>query len=53
MYDVVGLDNHGNSQNLVSNQHVNFDNNNDIVIDNPLSYEVLDELNILLRKSTR
>ena len=48
MHDVVGFDNHGDAQNHVSNQHVDVDNNNDIVIDDPVSHEVVDESNIPL-----
>ena len=51
--DVVGFDNHGDTQNHVSNQHVDVDNNNDIVIDDPVANEVVDESNIPLRRSTR
>ena len=32
VHDVVGFDNHGDAQNHVSNQHVDVDNNNYIVI---------------------
>ena len=53
MHDVVGLDNHGDAQNHVSNQHVDVDNNNNIVIDDPVAHEVVDESNIPLRRSTR
>ena len=53
VHDVVGFDNHGDAQNHVSNQHVDVDNNNDIVIDDPVAHEVVDESNIPLRRSTR
>ena len=53
VHDVIGFDNHGDAQNHVSNQHVDVDNNNDIVIDDPVAHEVVDESNIPLRRSTR
>ena len=53
MHDVIGFDNHGDAQNHVSNQHVDVDNNNDIVIDDPVAHEVVDKSNIPLRRSTR
>ena len=53
VHDVVGFDNHSDTQNHVLNQHVDVDNNNDIVIDNPVAHEVMDESNIPLRRSTR
>ena len=53
VHDVVGFDNDGDAQNHVLNQHVDVDNNNDIVIDNHVAYEVVDELNIPPRRSTR
>ena len=43
MHDVVGLDNHGGTQNHVPSQHVDVDNNNDIVINVPVSHEAVDE----------
>ena len=52
VHDVVGFNNQGDAQNHVSNQHVYVDNNNDIVIDDPVAHEVVDESNIPLRKST-
>ena len=53
MHDVVGLDGHGDAHNYVSDQHVDVDNNNDIVIDNPVAHEIVDESNISLWKSKR
>ena len=53
MHDIVGFDNHDDAQNHVSNQHVDVDNNNDIVIDNPVAHEIVDESYILLWKSNR
>ena len=53
VHDVVGIDNHGDAQNHVSNQQVDVNNNNDIVIDDPVAHEVVDESNISLRRSTR
>ena len=53
MHDIVGFDNHDDAQNHVSNQHVDVDNNNDIVIDDPVAHEVVDGSNIPLRRSTR
>ena len=53
VHDIVGFDNHGDAQNHVSNKHVDVDNNNDIVIDDPFAHEVIDESNISLRRSTR
>ena len=53
VHDVVGLDNHGDAQNYLSNQHVDVDNNNDIFIDDPIAHEVVDESNISLMRSTR
>ena len=41
MHDVVGFDNHGDAQNHISNQHVDVDNNNDIVIDDLVAHEVV------------
>ena len=49
MHDVVGFDNHGDTQNHVSNKHVYVDNNND----DHVAHEVVDESNILPRRSTR
>ena len=43
VHDVVGLYNHGSIGNHVSNQHVDVDNNNDIVINVPVAHEVVDE----------
>ena len=48
VHDVVGIDNHGDTLNHASNQHVHVDNNNDIVIDNPVAHEIVDESNISL-----
>ena len=42
VHDVVGIDNNGDAQNHVSNQHGDVDNNNDIVIDDPVAHEVVD-----------
>ena len=53
MHNVVGFDNHGDAQNHVSNQLVDVDNNNDIIIDDPVAHEVVDESNVPLRRSTR
>ena len=53
MHDVVGFDNHGDAQNHLSNQHVDVDNNSDIVIDDRVAYEVVNESNIPLRWSIR
>ena len=53
MHDVVRLDVHGHIYNHESDQHVYVDNNNDIVIDDSLAHEVVDELNIPLRRSIR
>ena len=47
VHDAVGFDNH------VSNRHVDVDNNNDIVTDDPVAHEVVDESNISLWRSTR
>lgn len=33
MHDAGGPDNHGDAQNQVQNQHVDVDNDNDIVVD--------------------
>ena len=52
VHDDFGLDNHGHAQNHVSNQHVDVDNNNDIVIDDPVVHEVVDKSNISLWRST-
>ena len=53
MNDFVGVDNHGNALNHVSDQHVDFSNNNKIVIDGPVAREIVDESNIPFRRSTR
>ena len=53
VHDVVGLDGHGDAHNYVSDQHVDVDNNNDIVIDDHVAHEVVDKSNIMLRRSTR
>ena len=53
VHDVVRFDNDGDAQNHVLNQHVDVDNNNDIVIDDPVAHEVVDESNIPLWRSTR
>ena len=53
MHDFVGLDDHCNSQIHVSNQHISVNNNNDVVIDDPLAHELVDESNISFRKSIR
>ena len=53
VHDVVGFDYHGDAQNHVSNQHVDVDTNNDIVIYDPVAHEVVDESNIPLQRSTR
>ena len=53
MHDVIGFDNHGDAQNHVLNQHVDVGNNKDIVIDDPFTLEVVDEINISFRTSTR
>ena len=53
MHDIVGFDNHDDAQNHVSNQHVDVDNNNGIVIDDPVALEVVDKSNIPLWRSTR
>ena len=42
VHDVVGLDNHGDAQNHVSNQHVDVYNNNDIAIDDNVAHEIMD-----------
>ena len=39
-------------KNHVSNQHVDVDNNNHIVIDDPVAHEVVDKSNISLQWST-
>ena len=53
MHDVFGLDDHANAQIHVSNQHVDVDNYNDIVIDDLIAHEVVDESNIPLWRSTQ
>ena len=53
VHDAVGLYNHGDAQNYVSSEHVDVENNNDIVIDNPVAHEIVDESYILLWKSNR
>ena len=50
---VLGLDDHGDTHDYVSNQHVDVDNNNDIGIDDPSADEIVNKSNILLRRSTR
>ncbi|KAF3623962.1 Reticuline oxidase-like protein [Capsicum annuum] len=53
MHNISGIDNHGDAQNHVPNQHVDVDNDNDVVIGNALVQEVEDESNAPLRRSTR
>ncbi|XP_055800854.1 uncharacterized protein LOC129870209 [Solanum dulcamara] len=53
VHDVSRLDNHGDAQNQIPDQHVDIDNNNDIVIDNSPTHEVVDESNIPLTRSIR
>ncbi|XP_069145985.1 uncharacterized protein [Solanum lycopersicum] len=42
VHDVIGLDYHDDTQNHVSNKHVDVDNNKDIVIHDPVAHQVMD-----------